>query len=245
MSHAQFRLAGCKAAKANWLSIKISTTTRSCHHQGRTPDAVEPKAAIQLLFDAFAFALLTHWFGGLRRGVVCQITLRRLGGVRLGCPLAGIRFHQLVKSATDPFNVQGNEDIVDVLGELVSRPSVSAGVTGDTEPSDGMAMERRVVPVNRRVVAVNPHNVVVMRDGKGQDLPMQLLLARHGAVQRDDGVDGNAGAVSVLSVGDVERCVATFHLRHEERKIQTSGRHDAGSGVRFADGRPELLKLVM
>lgn len=42
-----------------------------------------------------------------------------------------------------------------------------------------MAVEASSVPLDYRVVTVDPHGLVIVRDGKGEDLPVQLLLALH------------------------------------------------------------------
>jgi hypothetical protein len=49
-----------------------------------------------------------------------------------------------------------------------------------------MTVERGLFALDHRVVAVDPHSLVVMRNGKGEDLPMKLFLALHEPEQFHD-----------------------------------------------------------
>ena len=40
---------------------------------------------------------------------------------------------------------------------------------------DWVAIETRLIPFNHRIMAVDPHRPVIVRDGKGENLPIQLF----------------------------------------------------------------------
>ena len=67
-----------------------------------------------------------------------------------------------------------------------------------------MAIILDILPVDHRIVAVDTHRSIVMRDGEGKDLPMDLVLAFHCAKELDGGPHRERHAVRVLAVRHVE-----------------------------------------
>ena len=106
-------------------------------------------------------------------------------------------------------------NIVDIFGELVGRQLVFTIQCREVERMDWIVIECGFVSVDYRIVPVDPHCPMIVRDGKGQDLPMKLLFALYSFVELDDGPHGNSHTVSVLSIGDVKRCNSTLHFARE------------------------------
>ena len=69
-----------------------------------------------------------------------------------------------------------------------------------------------VFPSYHWIVAVDPYRPVVMRDGEGEDLLVDLILALDSTEELDDTPYRKGYAVGILPVYDVERRGAILHL---------------------------------
>ena len=101
----------------------------------------------------------------------------------------------------------GHPHVVDIFREPVCRPFVPS-----VERSDGGMMNRVLVvldsfPSYHRVVAAGAYFLVVMRDGKAQNFPIDLVFSIHSTKELGDGPYRNGHAVSVLPVRNGERLV--------------------------------------
>lgn len=67
--------------------------------------------------------------------------------------------------------------IVDVLDKLVASPLFFT--IGEIEFTNRVTIEVNLIPFNHRLMAIDSHNGMIVRDGKGEDLPVQLFLALH------------------------------------------------------------------
>ena len=68
---------------------------------------------------------------------------------------------------------------INALGELVRRPFVFAIQSSKIKSVDRVSIERGLAFLDQSVVPIDPHRPVVVRDGKGEDLAVELLLALH------------------------------------------------------------------
>src|SRR5690349_19266286 len=109
--------------------------------------------------------------------------------------------------------------MVDIFGEFIGRPLILTIQCLEVERMDGVAVECGFVFLDHGVMTVNPHRPVIVRDRKGEDLPMKLLFALYSFVELDDTSHGNSHTVSVLSIGDVKRCSTALHFAREEREV--------------------------
>merc|ERR1711939_628022 len=80
-----------------------------------------------------------------------------------------------------------------------------------------MTVERGLFALDHRVVAIDPHSLVVMRNGKGEDLPMKLLLALYEPEQFHDSSNSEGHTVCILSICHVECGRTALHFAREER----------------------------
>lgn len=100
--------------------------------------------------------------------------------------------------------------IVHVLGELVSCPLFFT--IGNIEFTNRVTIEGSLVPFNHRVTAIDSHSGMIMRDGKGEDLSVQLFLALHRPKKLDKSSNGDGHAMSILAIGNIESGSAALHL---------------------------------
>ena len=91
-----------------------------------------------------------------------------------------------------------------------------------------MAVVFRVLPIDYGIFAVNAYRSVVVRDGEGKELTVQLLLTLHKAEELNDGPRRERHAVGVLAVRDVECCGAALHLAGEEGEVHKVRGHEEG-----------------
>lgn len=124
-----------------------------------------------------------------------------------------------------------HEHIVDVLGELVSRPFLPPVLFSDIEFTNVVAVKGNSASLNQRVVAVHSHRAVIMRDRKGVDFLVKLLFAPHSSVQFDDPSHGESHTVSILSICNIESNGAALHLAHEEWKVLPPRAQEVGGMI--------------
>lgn len=110
-----------------------------------------------------------------------------------------------------------------------------------------MAIEGSLVFFNYGVMSVDPHQPVVVRDRKGEDLPVQLFLAPYKSKKFDKSSQGDGHAMRVLAIGNVESRGAALHLAGEERKVHPRYSHEMGKklGPGLTYERLELIQLFL
>ena len=95
-------------------------------------------------------------------------------------------------------------NIIDILGKVVSCPFLLTIQCREDKLVDCMTIEGNLVSFDHEVVTVDSHRLVIVRDGKGENLSMQLFLALHRLEKFDKSFDGDGHAVRVLAIGNVE-----------------------------------------
>jgi len=110
-----------------------------------------------------------------------------------------------------------------------------------------MAVVLSVLPIYRWIVTIDPHRAVVVGDGEGEDLSVDLALATDKAEELDYGPDRESHAVGVLAVRNVKGLDATFYLVRQEGKEHIVGGHEVGlvAGNPIAKNRGNLVQLVL
>ena len=83
---------------------------------------------------------------------------------------------QLIDGRTDVLEMLGHLCVVDVLGELVRCLFVLSVQLCEVESTNRVPVVLGVFPSYHWVVAVEPYRPVVMRDGEGEDLPVDFIL---------------------------------------------------------------------
>jgi len=124
-----------------------------------------------------------------------------------------------------------------------SLPSNSA----KTKISDRVPVIPGVFTGYHRVVTVDPYRLVVVRDGEGENLPVDFILALDSTEELDDAPHRKGHAVGVLPVCDVERSGAAFHLSSQEREVHVVRGHEERliPGDEVANKRRQLGELVL
>lgn len=127
--------------------------------------------------------------------------------------------------------------------KTVGRPLVLAVEFGEVEGANRMAVIFRVSTLNHCVMAVNPYESMVMRDGESQYLAVDFLLTADKTEELDDSSYSERHAMSVLAVGDVKRRGATLDLACEKWEVHLVCRHEEGliAGNEVADEGRELF----
>ena len=135
--------------------------------------------------------------------------------------------------------------IVDVLDEFVGGLLLFAVLFCEAEFADWMAIERSLVSLDHGVMAVNPHRPVIVRDGKGEDLPVQLFLTLHRPKKFDKSSYGDGHTMRVLAIGNVESRGAALYLAGEEGEVHPRCSHKVGSnfGSNLTNKGLELFQL--
>ncbi len=110
---------------------------------------------------------------------------------------------------------------------------------------DWIPIEGCLVPFDYGVMAIDSHGDMIVRDGKGEDLPVKLFLAFYRSKKFDKSSYGDGHAVRVLAVGDVQRCRAALDLAGEEGKVHPIGCNEKGGLINAADERIELFELLV
>lgn len=152
---------------------------------------------------------------------------------------------QIIDARTDQLMKFRHINIVHVLDELVSRPLFF--VIDEIEFTNRMTIEGSLVPFNHWVMAINSHSDVIVRDGKGEHLSIQLFLALHRSKKFYKSSDGEGHAMRVLAIGNIESGSATLHLAGEEGKLHPRFSHEIGNNleVRLTHERFQLIPLFL
>ena len=69
--------------------------------------------------------------------------------------------------------------IIDVFSEFVDGSFILTIQCCEAELMDQMVIEGSLVPFNYGVMAIDSHRPVIMQDGKGKNLLVQLFLTLH------------------------------------------------------------------
>ena len=69
---------------------------------------------------------------------------------------------------------------------------------------------------------------MVVRDGEGKDLLVDLILALNSTEELDDAPHRKGYAIGILSVRDVERSGAALHLASQEQEVHIVRGHEEG-----------------
>ena len=128
------------------------------------------------------------------------------------CKSHTLELYALIDNRKDSFEVSRHPYVVDILGELVCRPFLFAILASEVECFDGVAVEGGLFSIDHRIMAVNPHCPVVVRDGEGEDFPVKLLFAFHKSEEFNRTSYCKCYAVSILSIGDIESRSAALHF---------------------------------
>lgn len=126
----------------------------------------------------------------------------------------------------DSLKVRWHPVVVDVLGELVSRPLLFAIHFSKIELANSVSVVRCLGSIDDSVVAVYPHCAIIVRDGEGEELPVESLLAFHIPEELHDSAHSNSHVVGVLAVRDVECCSASLDFARQEREVHVVGGHE-------------------
>ena len=84
------------------------------------------------------------------------------------------------------------------------------------------------VSFDHGVMAVNSYGHMIVRDGKSENLTVQLFFAFHRFKKFDKSFDGDGHAVRVLAIGDVESGGAAFYLAGAKREVHPRCSHEIG-----------------
>ena len=90
--------------------------------------------------------------------------------------------------------------IIDVLGELVCRPLLFAAQFCEVKLADGVTIKGSVFSLDYRVVAIDSHRGVVVRDRESKNVPVEFFLALYEPEKLNDNPDCESHAVSILLV---------------------------------------------
>ena len=76
--------------------------------------------------------------------------------------------------------------VVDIFGELVCRPFLFAILASEVERFDEVAVEGGLFSVDHRIMTVDFHCPVIVRDKESEDLSMKLFFALHKSEEFDN-----------------------------------------------------------
>ena len=89
-----------------------------------------------------------------------------------------------------------------------------------------MTIESGLFFLNDSVMTIDYHRPVIVQDQKGKNFAVKLFLAFYSSIEFDNTFYGNSHTVSVLLVGDLQRCHAALDLANEERKVHLRCSHE-------------------
>ena len=152
---------------------------------------------------------------------------------------------QVIDGRVDPLMKFRHISIVHVLGELVSYPLFFT--IGEIEFTNRVTIEGSLIPFNHRVIAIDSYSGMIMRDGKGEDLSVQLFLALHRPKKLDKSSNGDGHAMSILAIGNIESGSAALYLAGEEGEVYSYCSHKICNdlGARLTHKRFQLIQLVL
>lgn len=135
--------------------------------------------------------------------------------------------------------------IIDILNKFIGRPLFLAIQGCKAEFMNRITIKGSLVTLDNSVIAVDPYRPIIVRDGKGKDLPVKLLLALYRSIELDDTLHGNGYTVRVLSVSNVKSRGTALDLAGKEGKVYPVSRDEKGVIEDAANKLIELLKLLV
>ena len=105
------------------------------------------------------------------------------------------------------------------LGELISRPFVLSFFAYEVECLDTVAVKGVLVLPRNSVVTVYPDQPMIIRDRKGENIPVKLFLALGSFVKLHNTFHGNSHTMSVPAVCHIQRCGTEIYLARERREL--------------------------
>ena len=96
-------------------------------------------------------------------------------------------------------------------------------------------------------MAVDSHGPMVVRERKGEDLPVKLVLALYNSVELDDASHGKSHTVSILPVRYIKTRGAALDLAGQEWEVHRPCRHKVGCTAisNLANKGFELFELLV
>ncbi|KAK5637255.1 hypothetical protein RRF57_012967 [Xylaria bambusicola] len=143
----------------------------------------------------------------------CQI-LQTLGEAgRLG-KRGNVKVHrrQLVDGGADSLKMIWHPSVVNILSEPICSPLLFTIQFCKREVTDWVAVVLSFLPIDHRVVAIDTHRLVVMRDRERKDPPVDLILAPNKTKKLNNSSCSHRHTVGVLAVRNVQCCGAALHL---------------------------------
>lgn len=93
---------------------------------------------------------------------------------------------------------------------------------------DGVAVISNVLSFDLRVVAVDSHRSVIMRDRKGENFPVQLHFTTNESEELYNSSHCKGHAMSIVSVCDIKCGGAALHFARQEREVHIVRGHEEG-----------------
>ena len=109
--------------------------------------------------------------------------------------------------------------IINIFDEFVDSSFIFIIQCCEAEFIDQMAIEGSLVPFNYEVMTIDPHRPVIMQDGKGKNLLVQLFLMFHQSKEFNKSSDGDSHIVCILAISNVECSSAALYFTDEEGKV--------------------------
>ena len=152
---------------------------------------------------------------------------------------------QVIDARADSFMLKRHPFIVDILGEFVGCPFFFT--IGEIKITNRVTIEGSLVLFNHGVMAIDPHRGMIVRDGKGEDLSVQLFLTLRSLIELDKSSYGNGHTVRVLAIGNIESGSAALHLAGEKGEIHPRCSHEIGNnlGARPTHKWFQLIQLFL
>ena len=150
---------------------------------------------------------------------------------------------QVINARTDYFMEFQRVVIIDILSEFIG--GLLFFTIGEIELTNRVTIEGSLIPLDHRVIAVDPHRPVIVRNRKGEDLPVQLFLALYRPKKFDKSSYGDGYTVRVLAISNIESGSAVLYFAGEEGKVYPVSRDEQGVFEDAANKLIELLELLV
>src|SRR5450432_3076320 len=93
------------------------------------------------------------------------------------------------------------------------------------EVTDRVAVIGSILPIDHRVMTVNPHRPIIMRYRESKDLAVELLLAPHKSEKFNNTSHCHSHAMRILSICNIKGRSAAFDLACQEWEVHVVGGH--------------------
>jgi hypothetical protein len=98
-------------------------------------------------------------------------------------------------------------------------PSISLAILASkVERFNGVAVEGGLFSVDHRIMTIDSHCPVIVRDRESEDLSMKLFFALHKSKEFDNTSHRQGHAMSILSVRNIKRRGAALDLTCKKRE---------------------------